>query len=246
LLPLLRPSAGLKQVFHRAPGVIPSVSSLQSKCQAAGISLQGIVLAAWGTVIRSLTGSQEPVVGVYHTGRSAAFEGVDVLAGPTVNVLPMRIPAGDGVRTVDVARELQVEMGRRTRWEQTRVRDIVAWTQGEEGREGPIFNAWVNLLWHGDKIRTLRKGSAALLESYSVGPPTDFVSAEPFEGKTAVDGLDTSFLPEYGFFADIVLNSETDSIGLAMRAHEALLDGGDLEGVVRVFREGVERAVAEL
>ena len=43
-----------------------------------------------------------------------------------------------------------------------------------------------------------------------------------------------------------MLNSETDSIGLAMRAHEALLDVADLEGIVKSFAAGVGRAIAEL
>ena len=43
-----------------------------------------------------------------------------------------------------------------------------------------------------------------------------------------------------------MLNSETDSIGLAMRAHEALLTTKDLEDVVKLFKEGVERAIMGL
>ena len=139
-----------------------------------------------------LSGSQQPVVGVYHTVRSAAFDGVDVLAGPTVNVLPMRLPGQDGVSIRDAARELQTEMGRRTAHEQTRLRDVVSWTLGE-GR-GAIFNVWLNLLWHGDKIRTIRKGSESLLESFSVRAWLTYLDArcvadrERIPGRTA-DGL---------------------------------------------------------
>ena len=117
-----------------------SVSALQDKCQAAGISLQDTVLAVWGRVIHELTSSEQPAFGVYHTGRSAAFEGGDALDGPGVNVLPMRLPAVEGVSVREVARLLQVEMGRRTKFEQTRLRDIVSWTLDEE-RKGPLFNA---------------------------------------------------------------------------------------------------------
>uniref|UniRef100_D8PSX8 Carrier domain-containing protein n=1 Tax=Schizophyllum commune (strain H4-8 / FGSC 9210) TaxID=578458 RepID=D8PSX8_SCHCM len=245
LLTCQRPDSGMKQVFARASGVVSSVTALQEKCQASGISVQGLVLAVWGRVIAELSGSQQPVVGVYHTGRSAAFDGVDVLAGPTVNVLPMRLPGQDGVLIRDAARELQTEMGRRTAHEQTRLRDVVSWTLGE-GR-GAIFNVWLNLLWHGDKIRTIRKGSESLLESFSVGPPTDFISAKPFEElKSSVDAMDTSYLPEHGFFVDVVLNTETDSIGLAMRSHEALLDAEELQKVVELFASSVRKAVDEL
>ncbi|KAL1728701.1 putative peptide synthetase [Schizophyllum commune] len=245
LLTCQRPSSGMKQVFARASGVVSSVSALQEKCQASGISVQGLVLAVWGRVVAELSGSQQPVVGVYHTGRSAAFDGVDVLAGPTVNVLPMRLPGRDVVPIRDAARELQTEMGRRTAHEQTRLRDVVSWTLGK-GR-GAIFNVWLNLLWHGDKIRTIRKGSESLLESFSVGPPTDFTSAKPFEElKSSVDAMDTSYLPEHGFFVDVVLNTETDSIGLAMRSHEALLDAAELQKVIELFASGVRKAVEDL
>ncbi|KAL1693266.1 hypothetical protein GGG16DRAFT_123376 [Schizophyllum commune] len=245
LLTCKRPSSGMKQVFARASGVVSFVGALQEKCQASGISVQGLVLAVWGRVIAELSGSQQPVVGVYHTGRSAAFDGVDVLAGPTVNVLPMRLPGQDNVSIRDAARKLQTEMGRRTAHEQTRLRDVVSWTLGE-GR-GAIFNVWLNLLWHGDKIRTIRKGSESLLESFSVGPPTDFISAKPFEElKSSVDAMDTSYLPEHGFFVDVVLNTETDSIGLAMRSHEALLDAEEMQKVIDLFASGVRKAVGEL
>ncbi|KAL1744044.1 putative peptide synthetase [Schizophyllum fasciatum] len=245
LLPCARPELGMKQVFARASGVVSSVSALQAKCQSAGLSVQGLVLAVWGRIVASLVASPRPVVGVYHTGRSAAFEHVDVLAGPTVNVLPMRLPGRGDVPIRDAARELQAEMGRRTAHEQTRLRDIASWTLGE-GR-GAIFNVWLNLLWHGDKIRTMRKGSESLLESFSVGPPTDFISAKPFaELRSSVDALDVSYLPAHGFFVDVVLNAETDSIGLAMRSQEALLDEKDLQKVIDMFASGVREAVDEL
>ena len=192
LLTCQHPASGMKQVFARASGVVSSVSTLQEKCQASGISVQGLVLAVWGRVVAELSGSQQPVVGVYHTGRSAAFDGVDVLAGPTVNVLPMRLPGQDNVSIRDAARKLQTEMGRRTAHEQTRLRDVVSWTLGE-GR-GAIYNVWLNLLWHGDKIRTIRKGSESLLESFSVRAWLTYLDVrcvadrERIPGRTA-DGL---------------------------------------------------------
>ncbi|KAK0185195.1 putative peptide synthetase [Armillaria mellea] len=230
----------LKQVFVRAPAIISSTDSLQSRCQAAGLGLQALVLAVWGRVGRTLTGQDTPVLGVYHTSRAASFDNLERLAGPCVNILPMCIPAAGPGQVGDVARQVQVDLGRRTAFEQSALPEILNWVQ----HDGPLFNIFINLLWHGNKIRTISQDS--LLRIFPVGVPTDYAAEEPFELRSSVDALDLSHLPKHGLYIDVALNAETNTIGVAARCHEAILNEEELREVIDSFAEGVKAAMDEL
>ncbi|KAG7451863.1 putative peptide synthetase [Guyanagaster necrorhizus] len=230
----------LKQVFVRAPAIISSTDSLQSRCQAVGLGLQALVLAVWGRVGKTLTGQDSPVLGVYHTSRAASFDNLERLAGPCVNILPMCIPAADPGKVGDVARQLQVDLGRRTAFEQSALPEILKWVQ----YDGPLFNIFINLLWHGNKIRTISHDS--LLQILPVGVPTDYAAEEPFELRSSVDTLDLSHLPKYGLYIDVALNAETNTIGVAARCHEAILNEEELREVIGSFADGVSVAMEEL
>ncbi|KIK69417.1 hypothetical protein GYMLUDRAFT_152778 [Collybiopsis luxurians FD-317 M1] len=244
ILPTVSPSSGLKQNFVRVPGVVSSVDALNNRCQdIVGVNLQALVIAVWGRVCQMLIGddARDPILGVYHTGRAASYDGLAELAGPTVNVLPMRIPvAGGGSGGIwDVARKVQVDLGRRTAYEHCSLRDILGYV-GHGHQDGPLFNVFVNLLWHGDKIRSMRKGS--ILESLPIGPPTDYAPAEPFELHSSIDAIDYSYLPKHGLYVDVVLDSSSQSLGIAIRCHEALLNKEKLHSVVDLFRSEVSNA----
>ncbi|KAK0434815.1 putative peptide synthetase [Armillaria borealis] len=230
----------LKQVFVRAPAIISSTDSLQSRCQAAGLGLQALVLAVWGRVGQSLTGQDSPVLGVYHTSRAASFDNLERLAGPCVNILPMCIPAAGPGQVGQVARQVQVDLGRRTAFEQSALPEILNWVQ----HDGPLFNIFINLLWHGNKIRTISQDS--LLRIFPVGVPTDYAAEEPFELRSSVDALDLSHLPKHGLYIDVALNAETNTIGVAARCHEVILNEEELREVIDSFAEGVKAAMDEL
>lgn len=164
LLPTRNVSAGRRQKFSRLSEVVLDTDKLQFRCQSSGFSLQALVLAAWARAGKSSTGADDAlVVGVYHTGRAASFEGLDILAGPCVNILPMRLPIAVEGGISEAAKDIQADLGRRTAFEQSYLHEILPWV-GQT--KGPLFNIYINLLWHGDKIRTIRQDS--LLESLSV------------------------------------------------------------------------------
>nr|Q52US9.1 RecName: Full=Nonribosomal peptide synthase fso1; AltName: Full=Ferrichrome A biosynthesis cluster protein fso1; AltName: Full=Ferrichrome A synthetase [Omphalotus olearius]AAX49356.1 putative peptide synthetase [Omphalotus olearius] len=242
ILPTTSPSSGLKQVFVRVPGVVSSVDQLSNRCQTAGVGLQALVLAVWGRVCQNLIRSTSaPILGVYHTGRAASFDGLGELAGPTVNVLPMRVPVASPGKIWDVAKQIQRDLGRRTAFEHSSLREIMSHVGH---KNGPLFNVFVNLLWHGDKIRTIRQDS--LLSSLSIGPPTDYAPDKPFALKSSVNALDHSHLPKFGLYIDVVLDSKDQSLAVAARCHEALLNKEQLRSVVDSFGDGVVDAIGEL
>ncbi|KAK0209228.1 putative peptide synthetase [Desarmillaria ectypa] len=234
------PCSDLKQVFMRAPAIISSTDLLQSRCQAAGLGLQALVLAVWGRVVKSLTRQDSPVLGVYHTSRAASFDALERLAGPCVNILPMCIPAAGPGQVGDVARQVQVDLGRRAAFEQSALPEILKWVQ----HDGPLFNIFINLLWHGSKIRTISQDS--LLRIFPVGVPTDYAAEEAFGLRSSIDALDLSHLPKHGLYIDIALNAETNTIGVAARCHEAILNEEELREVIGRFADGVKAAMDEL
>ncbi|KIY67738.1 putative peptide synthetase [Cylindrobasidium torrendii FP15055 ss-10] len=237
LKPKYEDPAPLTQVFARASDVVTNAEGVNAACQAKGTSLQAVALAAWGKIATRMTGVDSPVLGVYHTGRAATFDGLATLAGPCVNVLPMQIPEGDNASSF-----IQSQLGKRTRFEHSAVGDIVK----QLGLTSePLFNVFVNLMWHGDKIRSVREGGLAL-ENYSVGVPWDYVSHEPFVMNSTVDAMDCSYLPEAGLYADVVLNAQKNSLGVAVRCNETLMRKDELEEIVKLFGQEVGKIVSAL
>jgi hypothetical protein len=188
--------------------VVTQVSELQERCQQSGLGLQALVLAVWGRLCGARTGLDVPMIGLYQTGRSATFEGLDRLAGPCLNILPLAVSATESIESV--ARGIQTDLGRRSNYEQSSLVDVAKWI-GHEGR--PLFNVFVNLLWHGERTRSAKDavfrsmsvGAAPLLIFMSeaqalaqVGVPTDFAPQTAFGGATAVDSLSFSHLPKVG------------------------------------------------
>ncbi|KAL5339847.1 hypothetical protein BJX70DRAFT_397316 [Aspergillus crustosus] len=143
---------------------IHHLSTLETTCRSAGLSLQTIILLAVARCIARTTAVASPLMGLYQTGRSASFNGVEDLAGPCLNVTPFvvrnaLIPDSHHqhddetrVRAKEVkeqAQRIQKSLAQRVSYEQSSLRDILGWINPEHRGDfpKPLFNTWVNLLW---------------------------------------------------------------------------------------------------
>lgn len=241
-----------KQMFIGAWEKVKNLSIMESKCRAAGLSLQTIVLLAVARTIAKATGTASPLMGLYQTGRSAAFNDIEKLAGPCLNVNPIVVPdAIPSTNTQDQeqgiiqqAQNIQAALADRVSYEQSSLRDILGWVNPDG--PAPLFNTWVNLLWmqnniprapeHPPKQDDTQDENVELFQPLRIGVPTDFLPAEPLPvATTPIDGLDTSFLSEENIFLDIGPNQATDSIGFGVR-----VEGGFLsEQEVRELVDGI-------
>ncbi|MCI0667953.1 MAG: amino acid adenylation domain-containing protein, partial [Methylococcaceae bacterium] len=64
---------------------------LQSRAQAAGLTLNTLVQAAWALLLRTLSGRREVLFGVTVAGRPTELAGIEATLGLFINSLPLRI-----------------------------------------------------------------------------------------------------------------------------------------------------------
>ncbi|TIB70322.1 acetyl-CoA synthetase-like protein [Wallemia mellicola] len=221
LLPRVREST--EQVFFHDPAVVESASEATSGLQSHQVSLQAVCTTAVGRVVSEMSGVAHPIVGVYHTGRAATVEGIDRVSGPCLNLLPLSVAPGD---TIAAAREVQRDIARRTIVEQDHLGAIakVVFNDGV-----PLFNVYVNILWHAEKIFSLNDSS---LMQMDVGAPTDFVSKDRIDVRSSVRELSTAGVSQDAVFLDIALDAQKDTVGVAARASESVMSSAELQAFI--------------
>ncbi|KAJ9363713.1 hypothetical protein DTO280E4_2303 [Paecilomyces variotii] len=239
------------QLFVGAWDTIHNVSSLDKTVRAAGMGLQTIVLLAVARTLARHTQTANPTFGLYQTGRSASFTDIERLSGPCLNVTPFTVKnaldapsdshAGAEAEAeicINAARTIQSTLAERVPYEQSSLRDILRWT-GHGSKDAPLFNAWVNLLWAQPSDPT---DSSSLFSPLPIGVPTDFMPSHPLPGSTSVDLLDTTFLPDEGFYIDIGPDPRKDTIGFGVRVEGGIMD----ESEVRTFIDAVATEVESI
>jgi len=231
------PSAPAEQTLVIAPGVVANYSALEAHCKAGGVALSSLVLAALSRVLAIATSTRNPTFGVYQVGRSAPFDGLEALAGPCLNLLPLTVPAALTARAA--ALKIQADLGGRTAFEQTALRDIRRCRPG-----APLeFNVFVNLLWHSEKMR---EDPRSPLKHIRVGTPTDLASVRPRPGHTALDALDVAHFPPHAVFIDLGPNEETDALDVGVRCDSVLMDSEEVRELVGRVGDELRAAVAGL
>lgn len=231
------PSDGsMQQTFVLAPRVAENFSALDQTCKKAGVMLSSLVLAAFSRALAAKTGTLNPTFGIYQVGRSASFDSLETVAGPCLNLTPVTVPAK--LTPQEAALAIQSELGSRVAYEQTPLRDILAWKESKLE-----FNTFVNLLWHTEKMVEDPK---AILKHLKIGVPTDYCSNEPLHGVTSVDALDNGYFPIQGVYLDVGPNLDTDTIDFGVRCDKVLMGDDELREFIAAIGEQIVDAVATL
>ncbi|KAL4746543.1 hypothetical protein BDW72DRAFT_33643 [Aspergillus terricola var. indicus] len=251
--------ANNEQLFVGEWERVPNLSSMEKACRSAGLSLQTVVLLAVARCLARNAGVESPVMGLYQNGRLSEFEGIERVSGPCLNVNPFVVE--DALSTLDYeekycllkqARNIQRSLAERVPYEQSSLREVLAWLNPESAERTPLFNTWVNLLWmqngtsstssqHASNERT----ETGLFTPLRIGVPTDFIPSEPLPpSPTSIDSLDTSYLPDQNIFLDIGPDPATDSIGFGVRVEGGLLSEKEVKELVDAIATEIERAVA--
>ncbi|KAL1856744.1 NRPS protein [Paecilomyces lecythidis] len=238
------------QLFVGAWDAIHNVSSLEKTVRAAGMGLQTIVLLAVARTLARRTQTASPTFGLYQTGRSASFEDIERLSGPCLNVTPFTVKnvldapssAEEAGSFIAAARTIQSILAERVPYEQSSLRDILRWT-GHGSKDSPLFNAWVNLLWAQPSDPT---DSLSLFNPLPIGVPTDFMPSHPLPGSTSVDLLDTTFLPDEGFYIDIGPDPRKDTIGFGVRVEGGIIDEGEVRAFIAAVAGEIESIAQSL
>ncbi|EXK35634.1 hypothetical protein FOMG_08850 [Fusarium oxysporum f. sp. melonis 26406] len=228
------------QLFVGAWEAVKDFAHLDRVCRSSNVSFQSIVILAVFRILARDTGLPSPTLGLYQTGRSAAFNNIDHMTGPCLNVTPLTIknvfPKGE-------AESLQV--GEKARLIQATLAERVP--EGTEYTSLHLFNVWLNLLWmqpisQAAETNPESKQLKGLLEHLPIGVPTDFIPSEPFYDKdssgTSISKLDISYLPKENVYIDVAPDSLTGTIGFGVRVQGRLMDKEEARNLVeRIGKE---------
>ena len=244
------PYATFEQTFVWGKQVVNNLTQKTKICQHSGVALSTIVILAFSRVLENYTNTKCPTFGFFQAGRSASFPNTATVGGPCVNLLPFATPDTEERSDLDTALAIQDDLGRRVPFEQSHLRNVLAWKDGldpsgPETKLVPLFNANLNLLWHGKK--SINKAAAeSLWKPLDIGVPTDFASEEPIPGETAVDGLETGYLAAQNLFVDVGPAEVTDSIDFGVKCDFSLMNEEMVRGFVERVAAEIERIVSGL
>ncbi|KAL7758365.1 hypothetical protein ACKLNR_012892 [Fusarium oxysporum f. sp. zingiberi] len=261
---LIKPSDSVKvkyemsqknsQLFVGAWEAVKDFAHLDRVCRSSNVSFQSIVILAVFRILARDTGLPSPTLGLYQTGRSAAFNNIDHMTGPCLNVTPLTIknvfPKGEteSLQVGEKARSIQATLAERVPYEQSSLRDILkSWREGTEYTSLHLFNVWLNLLWMQPISQAAETNPESnqlrgLLEHLPIGVPTDFIPSEPFYDKdssgTSISKLDISYLPKENVYIDVAPDILTDTIGFGVRVQGRLMDKEEARNLVeRIGKE---------
>ncbi|EXL68095.1 hypothetical protein FOPG_15830 [Fusarium oxysporum f. sp. conglutinans race 2 54008] len=255
---LIKPSDGVKvkyemsqkngRLFVGAWQAVKDFSHLDRVCRSSNVSFQSILILAVFRILARDTGLPSPTLGLYQTGRSAAFNNIDHMTGPCLNVTPLTIKnvfrkgEAKSLQVGEKARSIQATLAERVPYEQSSLRDILkSWREGTEYTSLHLFNVWLNLLWMQPISQAAETNPESnqlkgLLEHLPIGVPTDFIPSGPFYDKdssgTSISKLDISYLPKENVYIDVAPDILTDTIGFGVRVQRRLMDKEEARNLV--------------
>lgn len=225
-----------KQEFIMVQGSKVRITELESAARRCGTTPQALLVLAYAKHLSQTTGTHQPTFALFHLGRSSAFERVNDVYGPTINMLPFTTAIA-GEDLPELLGQTQTAMASRVPHEQSRLRDVLAST-------GAQFNTGLNLLWNDGLItgEKLEEQTAPLLKPFAIGVPTDYSSPAAIEGHTAVDELDVEWISSENVFVDVGQNQETGCVNFGVRCDAVVFDEEGLKG----FVDGFENVIADI
>ena len=219
--------SGKVEVFE--PAV--EIGDVKAKARAAGVSVDAYVLAAVSRVWASHSGLG---LGVYMSNRSS--DATANLAGPTLNLLPLRVPVTEGAinsKLEEAARQVQNDLGKLgdEAISKTRLEDIFNWT-------GQSVGCWVNLLKNGESSTDDVASSNNPTKLLSNSLNTNQMLRPRAEVKEGAFAEDTEEVDPYGKAVDIELRVVNDGQGLdvGVFADEGILSLDDAEQIVETLQ----------
>lgn len=74
---------------------IPQMEAVHGYCRAHEVTAANVFCLAWALVLRSYVGTDTVCFGYLSSGRDLPFDGADMVCGPLINMLTMRLALGD-------------------------------------------------------------------------------------------------------------------------------------------------------
>lgn len=229
-----------KQSLFILKGSKVDVARLEATARKHGATAQSLIVLAYAKYLSKAAHVDQPTFGMFHLGRSSAFESINEVYGPTLNMLPFHTPTG-GWPLPELLARAQKAMAERVPHEQSQLKEVLASTKVR-------FNTALNLLWNdglitGDKSE---QEAVPLFRPFAIGVPTDYSSPVALAGRTAVDDLGTDWISDRNFFLDVAPNKETGCVDVGARCDAVLYSEEELRGQIEIFEGVMEEVVSGL
>ena len=167
-----------------------------SKAKQSQITTNSLYLAAWASTQARFSGSSEVMFGLWQSGRSASIPGIENLAFPCLNIVPMRVQATCDSDLKHLATLIQADLTKRDHnIEQSSLLDIDTWVNGQ-GR--PLCNVSVNINRRPSKVTESDNSLLLPLEvPYKPPAPLDLELSGPCRIAELVKVICTTYLLEW-------------------------------------------------
>ncbi|KAL8738243.1 MAG: hypothetical protein Q9181_000923 [Wetmoreana brouardii] len=225
--------------FFFTRSIVPHLRQLEERCQRYDTSLPTVILLAFARTLTQAATVRSPVFGLYQTGRSFNIHGFNEACIPCLNVTPLMARDIAAKDTKTCVEELQSDLAARVPFEQSYLHDVLDWVGWEPK---PLFNTFINILWNTEADDS-PASSEMLLSQWKDGDGDDIVPYQRLPGRTAVDGMDTSFLADENLFLDVEKCVYEDMLRLVVRCDYGAMSEDKAKAFVVQVGEEIARCV---
>ncbi|HYR10943.1 MAG TPA: amino acid adenylation domain-containing protein, partial [Longimicrobium sp.] len=137
-----RPAAAAGVVRHaRLTAAVSAhlTGRLQEVARGSRVTLNTVLLGAWGLLLSRYGGEEDVVLGTTVSGRQAGLEGVEEMVGLFINTLPVRMRVDGAARMDDWLGELQRAQAGAREFEYASLPQVQGWSEVPRGT--PLFES---------------------------------------------------------------------------------------------------------
>jgi len=107
IFPILTAEKGASTYgFQERRSDITETAKISQQCHRIGVSLNTMLQAAWGVLLKQYTDSQEVIFGATYTTRHCGFQGAQEMIGLLINTLPVRVNFSSSHSGTDLLKQL--------------------------------------------------------------------------------------------------------------------------------------------
>ena len=235
--------------FITLTSAIANLRTVEASCRASSISFPILVLVAFARALARHTSVEHPTFGLFQTGRSASFQGIEHLCGPCLNVTPVCVQDALTVSITESAKRLQTDLAERVLFEQTYLSDVLEYL---DIGGIPLFNSYVNVFSAAPP--SVASDGFAVFDRplFAAYPPPEDVETELFaqtatpmmvqgSAQTAIDALETGYVADKNLHLDVLRRDGDDCVDFVVKCDRQLMS----EPKVRHLIKEIAREVGE-
>ena len=121
-----------------------TVRTLREVAKANGFTLNTFLQGAWGVVLSRYSGEEDVVFGAVKSCRHLPISGAELIAGPFINTLPIRVRCVDDEPLLQWLKPLREQWVELRPYEHSPLVNVQSWSQVPAGR--PLFQTILNVL----------------------------------------------------------------------------------------------------